>query len=188
MKTISHAITSFLPGAAFESISTFERLWRTSLPCVASQYAASDFYPITLCEVCGHAGHSSHNGGCHLWCDILQRFFHRICLWPSLWIIQRLHPHRREWGTGLHSKQIFCSPSSQIWSVGHCKCQIITWCPPPSIPHTHTPFPPVWVHLASEMHLGWIIVCRWRVNWSLVGEDLPHETDAWRYMMIHLSM
>lgn len=44
------------------------------LPYVASQYAASDFYPITLCEVRGHAGHSTHNGGCHLWCDILQRF------------------------------------------------------------------------------------------------------------------
>lgn len=151
MKTISHAISSFLP---FESISTFERLWRTLPPCVASQYAASDFYPITLCEVCGHAGHSSHNGGCHLWCDILQRFFHRICLWPSWWIIQRLHPHRREWGTGLHSKQIFCSPSSQIWSVGHCKCQIITWCPPPSIPHTHTPNP-----LLSEF--TWPQKCIW---------------------------
>lgn len=180
MKTISHAI--LFSVAAFESISTFQRLRRTRPPYVAPQYAASDFYPITLCEVCGHAGHSAHNGGCHLWCDILQHFFHCICLWLSLWIIQRLHPHRREWGTRLHSKQIFCSPSSQIWSVGHCKCQIITRCPL---------FPPVWVHLASEMHLDCIIVWHWRVNWSLVAQDLQlqmHETDAWRYMMIHLSM
>lgn len=51
---------------------------------------------------------------------------HRICPKHSLWIIQRLHPHWGEKGTRFHSKQIFCSPSSQIWSVGHCKCQIIT--------------------------------------------------------------
>lgn len=118
------------------SISTFQRLWRMSLPYVASQYAASDFYPITLCEVCGHAGHSTHNGGCHLWCDILQRFSIAYAYGSHYELFKGLHPHRREWGTGLHSKQIFCSPSSQIWSVGHCKCQIITWCPPPP-PHTH---------------------------------------------------
>lgn len=153
MKTISHAIIYF-PAAAFESISTFQRFLRLQLPYVASQYAASDFYPIALCEVCGRAGHSTHNGGCHLWCDILPTLFHRICLWLSLWIIQQLHAHIREWGTGLHSKQIFCSPSSQIWSVGHCKCQIMTWFPP-------VPFPS---HLASEKHLDWIIVCQWWVD------------------------
>lgn len=152
----------FLTVAAFVSISTFQRLWRMSLPYVASQYAASDFYPITLCEVRGHAGHSTHNGGCHLWCDILQRFSIAYAYGSHYELFKGLHPHRREWGTGLHSKQIFCSPSSQIWSVGHCKCQIITWCPPPL--HTHTFPPPVWVHLASEMHLGWIIVCRWWVD------------------------
>lgn len=52
---------------------------------------------------------------------------------------------------GLHSKQIFCSPSSQIWSVGHCKCQIITW---------RSLSPPVWVNLASRMH-SVAIFCHW---------------------------
>ncbi|CAF98065.1 unnamed protein product [Tetraodon nigroviridis] len=49
-------------------------LRRTPPSCAASQCGASDFYPITLREVCGHAGHRQRNEGCHLQSGI-QRFF-----------------------------------------------------------------------------------------------------------------
>lgn len=122
-----------LSEAAFESISAFQAPWRAPLSYVASQYAASDFYPITLCRVRGHTGQKMED--LHF-CASMVRYSPRMCRWLSLWIIQRLHPHTEERGTGLHGKQICSSPSSQIWSVGHCRSQIITW-----FTHTHTPCP-----------------------------------------------
>lgn len=150
------------PVAAFESISTLQRLRRISQPYVALQYAASDFYPITLCEVCGHAGHSAHNRGCHLWCDILQHFSIAYA-YGSHYELFKGFLHTEEWGARLYSKQIFCSPSSEIWSVGYCKGQIITRCP---LLHL------VYANLTSQRLLDSITFCHWQ-NLELI-KVLPH--------------
>lgn len=105
---------SFSCSCFLSQLAHFRDSEEYQLPLVASQYAASDFYPITLCEVCGHAGHSSHNGGCHLWCDILQHYFIAYAYGSHYELFKGfIHTEESE-EPRLHSKQIFCSPSSQI--------------------------------------------------------------------------
>lgn len=73
MKTTTRA--ALFPVAAFLSQLAHSRDSKEHRRLLAAfQYSASDFYPITVCEVCGHAGHRAHTGGCHLWCDTLQHF------------------------------------------------------------------------------------------------------------------